>query len=173
MNFANIKTNDISNGPGVRTSLFVSGCRLNCKGCFNYPAWKFSFGQEFDQSTQDFILASLAPKYVAGLSVLGGEPMEPENQEGLLPFLKTVKKEFADKNIWLYSGYHFEDFMASRSQHTSTTSELLSLVDVLVDGPFELALKKPGLRFHGSSNQRILNMRESLKQGSPISLSGF
>ena len=132
MNYSKIILNDIANGSGIRVSLFVSGCRNHCPGCFNPETWDFSFGKPFTKETEDGIIAALRPSWIQGLSILGGEPMEPENQEVLLPFLERVKMELPDKDIWLYSGYRYEALSGSR---------LLPFVDVLVDGPFKKAEK--------------------------------
>ena len=168
MFYANIKTNDISNGPGVRTSLFVSGCRLKCKGCFNFKAWSFHYGNEFDDGVQNKIFESLIPEHITGLSILGGEPMEPENQEGLFPFLKAVKNRFPNKTIWLYTGYVVEDLALGGKKHTAFTDKILDTVDVIVDGPFKEERKQPGLNFHGSSNQRIIDLSLSSNKVKPI-----
>lgn len=156
MHYGNIKYNDIANGDGVRTSLFVSGCRVGCKGCFNRETWDFEYGQEVTDEIVSQIVESLEPSYISGLTVLGGEPMEPENQEGILPILRLVKERYANKTIWLYTGYLLDqDLVAGGRKHTVYTDELLSLVDVVVDGPFVSERKDVGLRFRGSSNQRI------------------
>ena len=146
MNYGKIIQNDIANGPGVRVSLFVSGCRNHCPGCFNPAAWDFGYGAPFTTETEDRIIAALRPSWIQGLSILGGEPMEPENQEALIPFLERVRAELPDKDIWVYSGYTFETLSGSR---------ILSLADVLVDGPFIEAEKDISLSFRGSRNQRI------------------
>ena len=159
MNYGAIKKNDIANGLGVRVSLFVSGCRNHCEGCFQPQTWDFEYGQPFTREVEDEILEALRPDWIQGLSILGGEPMEAENQEALLPFLKRVKKEYSNKDVWLYSGYVYEQIK---------DAELLQYVDVLVDGPFVETLKDPSLAFRGSSNQRILNVQESLKAGRAV-----
>ena len=159
MNYGAIKKIDIANGLGVRVSLFVSGCRNQCEGCFQPQTWDFDYGQPFTKEVEDEILEALRPDWIQGLSILGGEPMEPENQEVLLPFLKRVKRERSDKDVWLYSGYVYEQIK---------DTELLRYVDVLVDGPFVEKLKDPSLSFRGSNNQRILNVPESLKAGKAI-----
>ena len=159
MNYGAIKKNDIANGLGVRVSLFVSGCRNHCEGCFQPQTWDFEYGQPFTKEVEDEILGALRPDWIQGLSILGGEPMEAENQEALLPFLKRVKEEYSNKDVWLYSGYVYEQIK---------DAELLQYVDVLVDGPFVETLKDPSLAFRGSSNQRILNVQESLKAGQAI-----
>ena len=151
MNYAGIKKVDIANGPGVRVSLFVSGCRNHCKGCFNPETWDFAYGQPFTRETEDEIIEALRPSWIQGLSILGGEPTEEENAAVLIPFLKRVRAELPEKDIWLYSGYTYE--MLQRE-------EILTLVDVLVDGPFLLEQKDAGLAFRGSRNQRIIDLRE-------------
>lgn len=151
MNYAGIKKVDVANGPGVRVSLFVSGCRNHCKGCFNPETWDFSYGQPFTRKTEKEIIKALRPSWIQGLSILGGEPMEPENQEGLLPFLKTVKEELPGKDIWLYTGCSFESVSGS---------PLLPFVDVVVDGPFLEEEKDPALAFRGSRNQRIITLEK-------------
>ena len=150
MNYAGIITNDIANGPGVRVSLFVSGCRNHCPGCFNPKTWSFDYGKPFTKETENTILDALRPSWIQGLSILGGEPTEPENEEVLLPFLRRVRAELPGKDIWLYSGCTFE---------TLKNDALLKLADVLVDGPFMLAEKDMRLAFRGSRNQRIINLR--------------
>ena len=150
MNYAGIITNDIANGPGVRVSLFVSGCRNHCPGCFNPKTWNFGYGKPFTKETENTILDALRPSWIQGLSILGGEPTEPENEEVLLPFLRRVRAELPGKDIWLYSGRTFE---------TLKNDALLKLADVLVDGPFVLAEKDMRLAFRGSRNQRIINLR--------------
>jgi anaerobic ribonucleoside-triphosphate reductase activating protein len=151
MNYAEIKKVDIANGPGVRVSLFVSGCRNHCKGCFNPETWDFDYGRPFTRATEDEIIKALRPSWIQGLSILGGEPTEEENAAVLIPFLKRVRAVLPDKDIWLYSGYTYE---ALRDK------EILTLVDVLVDGPFLLEQKDAGLAFRGSRNQRIIDLRE-------------
>ncbi|MCK9276286.1 MAG: anaerobic ribonucleoside-triphosphate reductase activating protein [Syntrophales bacterium] len=152
MNYAAIKKADIANGPGVRVSLFVSGCRNHCPGCFNPETWDFDYGEPFTKQTEEELIMALRPSWIQGLSILGGDPMEPENQEALLPFLRHVKEELPEKDIWLYTGYCIEDV---------TGSLLLSYVDVLVDGPFIEAEKDISLAFRGSRNQRIIDLREN------------
>lgn len=161
MHYGNIKYNDIANGEGVRTTLFVSGCRRHCKNCFNPETWNFDYGKAFDQSVQTKIIESLKPDHIKGLSILGGEPMEPENQEGLLPFIKKVKETYQNKSIWIYTGYVLDqDLIPGGSKYTDFTDEILRHIDVLVDGPFIEEKKDIRLKFRGSSNQRILNMSE-------------
>ncbi|MCI1665270.1 MAG: anaerobic ribonucleoside-triphosphate reductase activating protein [Atopobiaceae bacterium] len=166
MNYANIKYCDIANGVGVRTSLFVSGCRRHCKDCFNEVAWPFDFGEPFDADVADKIVSSLAPSYVAGLSILGGEPMEPENQRGLVGFLEDVRVRCPSKGIWLYTGDTYEDLLREGAPHrTEVTDRLLSCLDVLVDGEFVAAEKDISLRFKGSGNQRVIDMEATRSEG--------
>ena len=162
MYYGNIKKNDVANGTGVRTALFVSGCRNCCRNCFNPETWDFKYGQEFTKEVADEIIASLAPPHISGLSILGGEPMEPENQKDLLPFVKRVKKEFPDKTIWMYTGYTLEtDLLDPHGRkHTEATIDLLKSIDVLVDGLFVEELKDITLKFRGSSNQRIIELKD-------------
>ena len=157
MNYANVKYCDIANGPGVRTSLFVSGCRLHCRNCFNSETWDFDFGSPFTPDVERKILESMGPSYIAGLTVLGGEPMEEENQRALLPFLRDVRRLYPHKSVWMFTGYTYEVVSAGR-KHCEVTDELLSLLDVLVDGPYVDDLHDIALRFRGSSNQRIIDL---------------
>ncbi|MBU3819625.1 MAG: anaerobic ribonucleoside-triphosphate reductase activating protein [Candidatus Faecalibacterium intestinavium] len=170
MNYAAIKYCDIANGPGVRTSLFVSGCTHHCPGCFNEVAWDFGCGQPFEKAVRNEIFASCKPDYVAGLSLLGGEPMEPENQKALLPFVRNFKALYPDKTVWCYSGYTFEQLtgQAPSRARCAETDALLQLLDVLVDGPFVQSLYDISLRFRGSSNQRLLDLPKSLAAGKPV-----
>ena len=161
MYYGTIKKTDIANGLGVRVSLFVSGCRNHCKGCHNQITWDFKFGNIFTEMTEMEILEALAPSYIDGLTVLGGEPFEEENQEVLAPFLETVKKAFPKKNIWCYSGYVYEkDLLEGGAKHTEYTDRMLECIDVLVDGPFIEAQKNLMLDFRGSENQRILRLKK-------------
>ena len=169
MNYATIKNCDIANGPGVRVSLFVSGCTHRCKGCFNAVAWDFDYGQPFTQRTIDEILAMLAPDYVKGITLLGGEPFEPENQPAILDLLRQVKKQYPDKSVWAFSGYLFDkDILSGRLGPREITEEYVSYVDVLVDGPFVEEKKDLSLRFRGSSNQRIIDVPASLPKGEVV-----
>ncbi len=171
MNYAEIKYNDIANGPGVRTSLFVSGCTHHCPGCFNEIAWDFNYGKEFTQDTINDILKSLAPDYIAGLTLLGGEPFEYANQQGLLPLLRQVRQNFPDKNIWCFTGYLFDkDILEKMCPKWEITGELLSYIDVLVDGRFVESLKNLNLKFKGSENQRTILVPESLKSNKIVLL---
>ena len=162
MRYANIKYYDIANGLGVRTSLFVSGCTHRCKGCFNETAWDFDYGQEFTGETIEKLLDSCRPSYIAGLSLLGGEPMEPANQRALLPLLKRFKEQYPDKDIWCYTGYVYETELLDRAGRArcEVTEELLGYIDILVDGRFEQELHDISLKFRGSSNQRVLQIQK-------------
>lgn len=165
MNYAEIKNCDIANGLGVRVSLFVSGCTHHCKNCFNQMTWDFDYGQVFDESIEQQIIDYLKPNHITGLTLLGGEPMEPENQRALLPFVKRVKALYPQKDIWVYSGYIFDKELLQDSRaRCEVTDELLSYIDVLVDGRFVEALKDIRLKFRGSSNQRIIDVPQSLKE---------
>lgn len=166
MNYGEIKKNDISNGIGIRTSLFVSGCRHHCKNCFNAQTWDFSYGNAFTEQTMIEIFEACAPDWINGLSLLGGEPFEPENQRVLLPFLVMFKEKFPDKDIWCYSGFTFEEITgkAKSRAKTDVSGEMLSLIDVLVDGRFEEEKKDISLKFRGSSNQRIIDVKKTLSE---------
>lgn len=169
MNYATIKNNDIANGPGVRVSLFVSGCTHRCPGCFNEVAWDFDYGQPFTQDTIDSILNMLAPAHIKGLTLLGGEPFEPQNQPEILKLLRQIKEKYPEKTIWAYSGYLFErDILAGRLGPKEITDEYVSYLDVLVDGPFVLSRKNLSLRFRGSDNQRLIDVPASLKMGETV-----
>lgn len=164
MNYADIKVADVANGTGVRVSLFVSGCNHHCKGCFNPEAWNFNYGKEFTEEEIEKILQELDHPYVSGLSILGGEPLEYVNQKGLLPLLKKVKKRFPEKNIWCYTGYTFDkDVIGNMFENWEQTEELVSYIDVMVDGKFEEDKKDLNLKFRGSSNQRVIDVQKSLK----------
>lgn len=166
MNYATIKNCDIANGPGVRVSLFVSGCRHRCKGCFNEVAWDFHYGELFTQETVDLILDMLKSDYIRGLTLLGGEPFEPENQPPLVDLLRQVRQVYPQKSIWAFSGYLFDkDILSGRLGEPTVTEEFLSYLDVLVDGPFIEEKKNLSLRFRGSSNQRIIHVPSSLQKG--------
>lgn len=169
MNYGEIKNFDIANGEGVRVSLFVSGCTHHCKNCFNPETWNFDYGQPFTEGTEELILKELAPDYINGLSLLGGEPFEPSNQAVLLPFLRRVKELFPNKTIWCYSGYLFDKELLSESRaRCEHTDEMLSLIDVLVDGEFVQELYSITLQFRGSSNQRIIDVKKSLQSGKVV-----
>ncbi len=162
MNYSGIIGSDIANGIGVRVSLFVSGCTHHCKGCFNESTWDFAAGKPFTAHTEEFLLEQLSPSWIAGLSLLGGEPMEPENQRGLIGFMRRFRAQFGEtKNVWCYTGCVFErDLLQPTRWRTEVTDEFLSYIDVLVDGPFVESLKDVSLQFRGSSNQRILSRAE-------------
>lgn len=166
MNYADIKHCDVANGPGVRVSLFVSGCTHHCKECFNPETWDFAYGKPFTEETVKQILDYLAPEYIKGLTLLGGEPMEKSNQEGLLPLVRAVRQKYSDKTIWCFTGYDFEkDILGYMMEEWETTKELLSYFDVMVDGEFQIEHKDLGLAFKGSSNQRTIMVQESLQKG--------
>ena len=169
MNYATIKNCDIANGPGVRISLFVSGCTHRCKGCFNEVAWDFNYGQPFTQETVEMILEMMAPSYIKGITLLGGEPFEPQNQPALLELVKRIRQKYPDKSIWAFSGYLYEkDILAGRLGDPAITRAFLEHIDVLVDGPFVESLKDLSLRFRGSSNQRLIDVKRSLAEGQTI-----
>ena len=163
MNYADIKKVDVANGPGVRVSLFVSGCTHRCKKCFNPETWDFSYGSSFGEAEVEKILSFLAPDHIRGLSLLGGEPFEPDNQKAVLELVERVRKELPGKTVWCYSGYLFEELAAGKVGDHSRS--LLEGLDVLVDGPFVQAKKDLGLRFRGSNNQRIIDVPASLAAG--------
>lgn len=160
MKYAKIKKTDVANGPGVRVSIFVSGCHHHCEGCFNSEAWDFNYGNDFTEDTIQEIIEAMNHDYITGLSLLGGEPFELINQKGLLPLLKKVKEVYPEKNIWAYSGYLYDEL---KEMDYPETKEILSLIDVLVDGKFVESLKDPNLYFRGSSNQRVIDMKKTLK----------
>ena len=166
MNYAGIKYCDIANGSGCRTVLFVSGCRNACKGCFQPQTWDFCYGKPFDEGVQQEVIDSLEPAYITGITLLGGEPFEPENQKELVPFMRKVVAQYPNKNVWAFTGYIYDkDLLAGGRRHTEDTDELLSMIDVLVDGPFVEELKDITLKFRGSSNQRVLDLRETIRTG--------
>ena len=177
MYFGSIKNCDIANGPGVRVSLFVSGCTNHCEGCFQPETWDFSYGEPFTRETEERVLALLSPSYIAGLSVLGGEPFEPDNQRALVPFLRRVRERFPEKTIWCYSGFTYEELTGkkqttraipaaehaarrddARSPRCEATDAMLSMLNVLVDGRYVAALRDISLRFRGSRNQRVIDL---------------
>ena len=164
MNYAAIKTHDVADGPGVRVSLFVSGCTHHCKGCFNPETWDFAYGSPYTEETEQSVLDACAPDYIRGLSLLGGEPMEPEHQKALLSLLRKFKERYPDKSVWCYSGYDYErDMLSGQLGDWSVTKEMLSLIDVLVDGEFHQEEKDLTLRFRGSANQRVIDVPRSLQ----------
>lgn len=166
MYYSEIKECDIANGPGVRVTIFVSGCTHHCKGCFNEMTWDFRYGREFMEDDIDKIMKLLEPSYIAGLTLLGGEPMEYPNQQGLLPLLRKVKEAYPDKTVWCYTGYLYEkDILENFCGKWEETNEMLSYLDVIVDGEFVEELKDISLRFRGSSNQRIIDVKKSRETG--------
>ena len=166
MNFATIKKYDVANGPGVRVSLFVSGCTHRCKGCFNAEAWDFDYGQPYTAKTEEEILSALDHSYIAGLSLLGGEPFDPRNQETVCGLLKKVRARFPQKDVWCYTGYTLDrDLKEGGAAYTPFTKDMLESIDVIVDGEFVEALKDIKLRFRGSSNQRIIDLKRTRGSG--------
>ena len=165
MNYGSLRGTDIANGEGVRVTLFVSGCTHHCKNCFNPETWDFCYGKPFTKEVEDEVIKLLEPDYIQGLTLLGGEPMEPKNQEALLPLVKRVREVYGNKkNIWCYTGYTLDkDLLGESRAKCEHTRELLENLDVLVDGPFVEDLKNLTLKFRGSSNQRIINVPETLK----------
>lgn len=164
MNYATIKQVDIANGPGVRVSLFVSGCTHHCKGCFNAEAWDFQYGEPFTEQVEERVLSFLEPHHITGLTLLGGEPMEPQNQEAVLSLVKKVRARLPEKTIWCYTGYDFEkDILGRMMEDSEVTRTLVPLFDVMVDGKFEEEKRNLRLKFRGSENQRILNVAKSLE----------
>lgn len=168
MNWAEIKTNDISNGEGVRTSLFVSGCRHHCKNCFNEITWDFSYGHLFTEETMEDIFKSVDHSWINGISLLGGEPFEPENQKVLVPFLVMFHERFPDKTVWCYTGFTLEQILGCTEEKsraaTDISKEMLTLIDVLVDGPYVESLHSIMLKFRGSSNQRVIDVKKSASE---------
>lgn len=173
MNYADIKQFDVANGVGVRVSLFVSGCTHHCKGCFNKEAWDFQYGKPFTEREIDLIIDYLKPDYVSGLSLLGGEPMEPSNQEALLPLMRRVHEQYPQKNVWCYSGYLFDkDIVGQMCKESEVTRELLSYIDIMVDGEFVVKQKNLKINFRGSDNQRIIDVKKSLEMGEVVHWEG-
>lgn len=168
MYYGAIKPFSIENGPGVRVSLFVSGCSHHCEGCFSESTWDFGYGQPFIEETEDTILKALAPEYIAGLTLLGGDPTEPVNQRALLPLLRRVKAQLPEKNVWVYSGYLYEDFKPDGRAYCDATAEFLSLCDVMVDGPFQKETRNLLLDYRGSENQRLIDLKKTKEMGSVI-----
>lgn len=166
MNYAEIKKCDVANGPGVRVSLFVSGCTHHCRECFNPETWDFAYGNPFTQDTIDELLEALAPDYIKGITLLGGEPLERVNQQGLLPLLRRIRENFPEKTVWCFTGYDYEkDLLGRMYLEWPETKELLGYIDVLVDGEFKIEQKDLGLAFKGSANQRTIMVQESLAAG--------
>lgn len=172
MNYSLIRACDIANGPGVRVSLFVSGCTHHCPGCFQPETWDFDYGTPFTQETQKHIFSLLEPDYIDGLTILGGEPLEPCNQQDLLPFVKAVRREFPEKSIWVYTGFTFKELIRRTGECGTITKSLLSQIDILVDGPFIEAKKDLRLIFCGSSNQRLIDLRKTKEAGKIVLLEG-
>lgn len=171
MHYGKIETCDIANGEGIRVTLFVSGCRRHCPGCFNPDTWDFNYGKEFTEKTIDWILELLRPAQVAGLTLLGGEPFEPENQEDLLYLLAHIKERYPEKNVWAYTGCTYErdlKFGVNSMYQTDFTADLLDKIDVLVDGEFQKDKRNLMLKFRGSENQRVLDMQSTLLSGHPV-----
>lgn len=171
MKYAKIKNCDVANGPGVRVSLFVSGCNHHCKNCFNREAWDFNYGNDFTDKEENEIIEDLKPDYITGLSLLGGEPFERINQEGLVPLIKKVKQTYPDKKIWCYTGFTFDKQIVEKminEENRAVTKEMLNNIDYIVDGKFVEELKDPKLRFRGSSNQRIIDVKKSLEQNQVV-----
>lgn len=165
MNYATIKWYDISNGPGVRVSLYVSGCRNHCKNCFNPETWDFNYGEPFTEDIENKIIEGLKPDYIKGFTLLGGDPFEPENQKVLAPFLEKLRKDYPEKSFWAFTGYDYEkDLLTGRLGDGETVMRMLSCLDVLVDGRFVEDLKDLNLKFRGSANQRIILLKPSLKE---------
>ena len=165
MNYGAIKKCDIANGVGVRTVLFVSGCTHHCKGCFQPETWNFDYGERYTKETEDEIIESLRPDYVDGITLLGGEPFEPENQRELVKLLRRIKKELPQKTVWSFSGYTYEELTSDSRAVCEVTKEMLSMLDVLVDGEFVEAKRNISLRFRGSENQRLIDMNKTRKEG--------
>ncbi len=175
MNYGTIKFHDVADGPGIRTTLFVSGCLRHCKGCFQPETWDFNYGKKFTSETEDTIIDSLHKTYVDGLTILGGEPFEPDNQRVLVGFLRRVREIFPDLSIWIYSGFTWEELTGRIPERCrcEVTDEMLSYIDILVDGRFIESKKNLTLMFRGSENQRIIDLKKSEKEGSPVSWSGL
>ena len=165
MNYGAIKKRDIANGPGVRVSLFVSGCTHHCPGCFNAATWDFAYGEPYTKDVENEILELLAPDYIGGLSLLGGEPFEPCNQRELLPLLRRMRERYPNKTVWCYSGYTLEELTGESRARCEVTDEMLSMIDVLVDGEFVLEKKNIRLRFRGSENQRLIDLVATKQKG--------
>ena len=172
MNYAEIKYCDIANGEGVRVSLFVSGCTHRCKNCFNEIAWDFSYGNEFTEEVENKIIEACKPEYISGITILGGEPFEPENQPTLTKFLRRFRELLPQKNVWCYSGYTYEELIGEKKSRcfTDNTAEMLNMIDVLVDGEFVQELHSIMLKFRGSSNQRLIDLRKTREAGYIVTL---
>ena len=171
MNYADIKEVDVQDGTGVRVALYVSGCHFHCKGCHNTEAWDFKYGKEYNDETEKYILDLLAPDYISGLSLLGGEPLEPQNQEVLAELVRKVKEKYPNKDIWCYTGYDFEkNVLGQMYKKFDYTPKFLENVDIIVDGEFQEDKKLVDLKFRGSTNQRKIDVKESVKQNKMIQL---
>lgn len=168
MNYSNLKYHDVANGTGVRVSLFVSGCAHACPGCFNPEAWQFSFGEPYTQEIEQRLLAALRPGYIKGLTLLGGEPLHPRNRADVLLLVQRVREAYPEKDIWCYTGYHFDKELLPACAHDETLRRLLEQIDILVDGRFVQARKSMNVRFRGSENQRILLCKASLQAGKAV-----
>ncbi len=166
MKIAQIKTNDIADGEGVRTSVFVSGCRHHCKGCFNEIAWDFEYGREYNKGVEEEILKSVEPAWIAGITLLGGEPFEPENCPGMIGLVKEFKKRYPQKTVWCYSGFTIDELAGIKPSRVKTEEalELLQLVDILVDGEYVEEKKNISLKFRGSENQRVIDVKKTLAE---------
>jgi len=173
VNIANIKKVDIADGIGVRVSVFVSGCTHHCKNCFNPETWNFDYGTPYTAETEQEIIDALKPSYIRGLTLLGGEPFEPENQRVLVGLLRRVRAELPQKDIWSYSGYTFEELTGESRARCEVTDEMLSMLDILVDGEYVDALRNIRLKFRGSENQRILDVQRSLQEGTAVFAAGY
>ena len=172
MNYGAIKKNDIADGPGVRVTLFVSGCTHHCEGCFQPETWNFEYGTPYTEAVTEEIIEAMKPAYVAGFTLLGGEPFEPENQRVLVEVLRKVKEAYPTKNVWCYSGYLYDE-LSGQTEGTGrarcvVTDEMLSMIDVLVDGEYVEELKDLSIRFRGSSNQRLIDMKKTLAAGAVV-----
>lgn len=168
MNISQIIKADVANGPGFRVSVFVSGCTNRCKGCFQPETWDFSYGRMFDKATENLIIEELSKEIYQGITILGGEPFEPSNQEGLRPFLERIRKELPEKDIWMYTGCGYEELLEGGRRHTKDTDTILKMADVLVDGRFIEEEKVPGLKFRGSRNQRVIDLRKARESGTVV-----
>lgn len=170
MHVGEVMTADVANGEGMRVSVFVSGCRNHCKGCFQPQTWDFNYGREYTPEIERFIIDELSKSYYDGITILGGDPMEPENQEPVLRLLRRIKKELPDKNVWAYTGYVYDRDLVPGGKRfvDGVTRELLESIDILIDGRFVEELKNLMLNFRGSSNQRIIKMKETLETGQVV-----
>ena len=170
MHVGEVMTADVANGEGMRVSVFVSGCRNHCKGCFQPQTWDFNYGREYTPEIEQFIIDELSKSYYDGITILGGDPMEPENQEPVLRLLRRIKKEIPDKNVWAYTGYVYDRDLVPGGKRfvDGVTRELLESIDILIDGRFVEELKNLMLNFRGSSNQRIIKMKETLETGEVV-----